>query len=264
MTSVLEEILKYTRRRVELEKKILHKLPDRAHAVNDLCSIVLSYAHEKKLGIISEYKRASPSGVINLSLSVEEFYRKTRPLVIGYSILTEPRWFLGSYTFLRELRELDPHVPLLMKDFIVDPWQIELAYSIGADVVLLIVKVLGLRQLDKYVDEARRLNLNVIIEVDNLEDAKAVSECFSSTPGVILGINSRDLTTLQVDITRACKIAANIDFKGPVIVESGIKTRDDVMLIKETGRVGGVLVGTSIMRNIDLLRELHAAAISEG
>jgi len=260
MSSVLKEIVKYTRRRVELEKKIIRDLPERSSPVNSLYNAVSKCIEMRKIGMILEYKRASPAGIINLSLSVEEFYRKTRSFVIGYSVLTEPRWFLGSYIFLRELRELDSHVPILMKDFIVDPWQIELAYSLGADVVLLIVKVLGLKMLDDYVSYARKLGLDVIIEVDNLEDAKVVSDCYSSTRGVILGVNSRDLTTLQVDVERACKIAEEVNFSGPIIIESGIKSRRDIELIRRVSKVGGVLIGTSIMRNIDLVGELYAAA----
>ena len=120
--------------------------------------------------------------------------------------------------------------------------------------------MLGLRELDKYIDEARRLNLNIIVEVDNTEDAKTVAQCYDSTRGVILGVNSRDLTTLQVDVSRACKIVEEVDFKGPIIVESGVKSRDDIIMIRRTGKAGGVLIGTSIMRNLDLLKELHEAA----
>ncbi len=260
MTSVLEEILRYTRKRVEIEKNILKALPDRTHAVNDLYGRLLEHARRGVLGIISEYKRASPRGVINLSLSVEEFYEKTRNMSAAYSVLTEPRWFLGSYLFLRELRELDRTTPILMKDFVVDTWQIDLAYSLGADAVLLIVKVLGERELERYVEKARSLGLNVILEVDSMRDAEAIARCYDSTPGVILGVNSRDLTTLQVDLPRACNIVKNLEFRGPIIVESGVKSREDVLLIRRTGRASGVLVGTSIMRNIDLLRDLHEAA----
>ncbi len=251
--SILDEIVQHTVKRIKIEKRMF-KLPERDLPTLSLRSALCSHASP---GIIAEYKRASPRGIINLTLDCEEFVKYTRDYVRGYSVLTEPKWFLGSYTFLRIVKE-ESGKPTLMKDFVVDPWQIDLAFSIGADVVLLIVKVLGIDKALEFHDYARSLGLDTIIEVDNVNDAIEVSKCIKKGE-TILGVNSRNLTTLDISIDRCIDIVKAVDYD-LIIAESGISRCDDIMKFKDVKtKVKGFLIGTSIMKNIELIKDLHTA-----
>ncbi len=251
--SLLDEIVHYTRKRVEYEKKIFRGLSGRDVPV---VSLVRRLTKDRMWSIIAEYKRASPGRIINLRITCEDFVKSTLPYVTAYSVLTEPRWFLGSYIFLRQIKELSGK-PVLMKDFIVDPWQIDLAYYLGADVVLLIVKVLGLKRTLDFLEHAKSLGLDAIVEVDNLEHAREVVSTLSGHEAV-LGVNSRDLTTLDVNLERCINIIREVEYRGPIIVESGIRSETDLeKFVPVREKVRGFLVGTSIMENLDIVKRLY-------
>ena len=248
--NILDEIVRYTFKRVELEKRIFTKLPEREKSVKKL-SI-------EKSGILCEYKRASPTGIINLNLTIEQFIKTldNYNFVYGFSILTEPFYFLGNYVYLKEACNLTSK-PILMKDFIVDTWQIDLAYSIGADIILLIYKVLkDVNKVIKFVEYCKNLNLNAIIEVDNLNDAKLITEIFSGRD-IILGINSRDLTTMKINHEKVLKILQEIQFKGSIIVMSGIKSNNDIIPFLKFKNVKLFLIGTSLMKNLEKIKEFE-------
>ncbi len=250
--SLLDEIVHYTKKRVEYEKKMF-KLPEDRDV--PLLSLRAKLMESSKWSIIAEYKRASPSKIINLRISCEEFVKHTLQYVTAYSVLTEPRWFLGSYIFLRQIKELSGK-PVLMKDFIVDKWQIDLAYNIGADIVLLIVKVLG-KDTIEFFDYAKSIGIDAIIEVDNIEHAKQIVSTLSRGEA-ILGVNARDLTTLDVNIERCVNIIREVEYDGPIIAESGIRNERDLeKFVSVRSKVRGFLIGTSIMENVDLVRRLY-------
>lgn len=162
------------------------------------------------------------------------------------SILTEPEFFGGDYSFLAGARDRCPATPLLMKDFVVDKYQFELARSIGADAVLLIAALLGSR-LPEMHDAAKKLGLSVLIEVHNEAEAEAAL----AAGGTLIGVNSRDLKSLKVDLNVARRLAPLVCLSGVVAVaESGLRSRSDLDSLSPLG-YKGFLIGSSLMKRPD-------------
>lgn len=212
--------------------------------------------------VIAEVKFASPSeGVLRPGASPVEAAR----LAAGYasagaaavSVLTEPEFFGGDHSFLAGARDSCPTVPLLMKDFMIDEYQFEVARSIGADAVLLIAALLGPR-LGAMHGAARSLGLSVLIEVHDEAEAEAAL----AAGGAIIGVNSRDLKSLKVDLAVARRLAPLVCRSGAVpVAESGLRSRSDIESLSSLG-YKGFLIGTSFMKSPDpasaLTEFLHA------
>ena len=197
--------------------------------------------------VIAEVKFASPSeGVLKSDASpvhaakIASSYAAAGAAAI--SILTDPEFFGGDFSFLAGARDSCPTTPLLMKDFMVDEYQFELARSIGADAVLLIAALLGPRLPDMY-GAAKSLGLSVLIEVHNEAEAEA-----ALTAGdAVIGVNSRDLKTLKVDLNVARRLAPMIVKTRVAVAESGIRSRADMDSLFVAG-YKGFLIGTAFMK----------------
>ena len=206
-----------------------------------------------EFGIIAEYKRASPRGVVRLDLPPWAYFAEVYPHVSAFSVLTEPFWFLGDYRFLPLAKAFKP---VLMKDFIIDKRQIDAAYGYGADAVLIIYKLVGREKAMELAEYAQRLGLTPVVEVDNVQDAKEVATWGGR---VVLGINARDLRTLEVSLSRAFEVAKALRGDVDYIIESGISKPEEVERACEV-YARGVLVGTALMKNPQLAKELAHAA----
>lgn len=199
-------------------------------------------------GIIAEVKFVSPSeGVLKKDASPIAAARIAAAYVSAgasaVSILTEPEFFGGSYSYLAGARDSCPTTPLLMKDFVVDEYQFEVARSIGADAVLLIAALLGPRLPDMQ-KIALSLGLSVLIEVHNEAEALAAI----AVGGAIIGVNSRDLKSLTVDLNVARRLAPLVCRPDTVAVaESGIRSRADIDSLAPLG-YKAFLIGTSFMK----------------
>lgn len=198
--------------------------------------------------IIAEVKFVSPSeGVLRPGASpkaaadLAHAYARTGAAAI--SILTEPEFFGGEPAFLAAARADCPDTPLLMKDFFVDPYQFELARSIGADAVLLIAALLGPRLKDMH-QAATALGLSVLIEVHD----EAEAEDALAAGGAIIGVNSRNLKTLKVDLGVARRLAPLVATSHIAVAESGLRSRADIDALAALG-YKGFLVGTSFMKS---------------
>ncbi len=198
--------------------------------------------------IIAEVKFESPSeGVLRKGGSPVEAAKIAKGYVkngaAAVSILTEKEYFGGDPSFLAGARDACPETPLLMKDFMVDEYQFELARSIGADAVLLIAALLGPRLAEMH-DAAMSLGLSVLVEVHNeLEAAAAIA-----AGAALIGVNSRDLKTLKVDLDVARRLAPLVCRPGVVAVaESGLRSRADLDSLSPLG-YKGFLIGTSFMK----------------
>jgi indole-3-glycerol phosphate synthase len=204
-------------------------------------------------GIIAEYKRASPRGVVRLDLPPWTYFAELHSHVSAFSVLTEPFWFLGDYRFIPMAKAFKP---VLMKDFVIDKRQVEAAYGYGADAVLIIYKLVGRERAMELAEYAQRLGLTPIVEVDNVQDAKEVATWGGK---VVIGINARDLRTLEVSLQKAFEIAKALRGDVEFIVESGISRPEEAekacLLYAK-----GILVGTALMKNPQLARELKIAA----
>lgn len=204
-------------------------------------------------GIIAEYKRASPRGVVRLDLPPWAYFAELAPHVSAFSVLTEPFWFLGDYRFIPLAKAVRP---VLMKDFVISEKQINAAYGYGADAVLIIYRLVGRERAMELAEYAQRLGLTPIVEVGNLADAKEVATWGGS---VILGINARDLRSLEVSLPRAFEIAKALRGDVEYIIESGISRPEEVERACEL-YARGVLVGTALMKNPALAAELKHSA----
>jgi indole-3-glycerol phosphate synthase len=210
------------------------------------------------LSFICEVKKASPSkGIIAQDfpwLEIAKNYEEAGASAI--SVLTEPEFFLGSDLYLREIAAT-VKIPVLRKDFIIDPYQLYEAKLWGAKAVLLICALLEPETLFSFITLADELALDCLVEIHS----EAEAEEALAAKARIIGINNRDLTTFNVDTGLASRLRKSIPTGVLTVAESGIKSADDVRELKETG-VDAVLIGESLMRSTDrkkLLGEMISA-----
>jgi len=196
--------------------------------------------------IIAEVKKASPSEGNIREVNPEEqakIYEKAGAVAI--SVLTDEKYFKGSLEDLKKVRE-SVHLPLLRKDFTVHRVQILEAKAYGADIVLLIVRMLSDRELKELLEFSKELGLSAIVEVFTLDEAKRALNAGAR----IIGINNRDLETFKVDINKTRELAPKIKELGArfVISESGISKREEILDLMNY-QVDGFLIGTSLMKS---------------
>jgi indole-3-glycerol phosphate synthase len=199
------------------------------------------------LSLIAEFKRRSPSaGDISASASVaEQVGAYERGGAAALSVLTDERHFGGSLEDLRAARETCD-LPILRKDFIVDPYQLYEAAVNGADAVLLIVRALGDRELRAMYEEARGLDLDCLVEV---HDAEELERALAMDADVI-GINNRDLDEGSVDVSRTYELMPDVPAGKTVVAESGISSRTELEELERVG-VDAVLIGGALMSAAD-------------
>jgi len=209
------------------------------------------------VAVIAEVKKASPSkGVISADfqpVAIGRNYEKNGAQAI--SVLTDVDFFQGSLSFLLQVREA-VSLPILRKDFIIDPLQIEEAHRHGADAVLLIAAILDLPQLLDYQAYAAELGMDVLVEVHDERETEQALLAGSR----LIGINNRNLKTFAVDLETTFRLKKLIPSDIPVVSESGLKTVEDFQRLKNEG-IKAALIGETLMRagaDSDLLRCLRA------
>jgi indole-3-glycerol phosphate synthase len=207
------------------------------------------------LSFICEVKKASPSkGVIAENfpyLEIAKEYEEGGAAAI--SVLTEPEFFLGSDQYLREIAAT-VKIPVLRKDFIIDPYQLYEAKLLGAKAVLLICALLEPQNLCSFLKTAAELSLDCLVEIHNEAEA---GEALNAGAHII-GINNRDLTTFNVDTELTSRLRKLLPNDTLSVAESGINNTDDIRRLKDIG-VDAVLIGESLMRSSDrkqFLRDL--------
>jgi len=247
--SVLDRIVEATREEIERRRRELplERLesefagrPDPRPFMEALSSPGIS--------IIAEHKRRSPSaGAIRVDASVTEIVQAyERGRAAALSVLTEGPHFGGSLGDLREARGATS-LPVLRKDFIVDRYQLYESAVAGADAVLLIVAALSWKQLSELHQEARALDLDVLVEVHLESELETALEIDAD----VIGINNRDLGDFSVDIERTYALLSDVPAGKTVVSESGFRTREDLEALEDVG-VDAVLVGESLMRADDV------------
>lgn len=219
---------------------------------------VLRHEH---LSIIAEIKRASPSqGVIRDDFNVEILARSYADAKAeAISILTEPDFFQGDLSHLEAARKT-VSLPLLRKDFIVDPYQLYEARAFGADAVLLIATVLDRMQMEELMAAADELGLSCLVE---LYEARELDKLDMDSVE-ILGVNNRNLHTFEVDPDHAARVLAHVPERIVRVAESGLKLPEELARLRESG-IDAVLIGESFMRAVnpgESLRELRDQARS--
>ena len=259
MTNILEKIVDD---KIESIKKY-----KTTFTINDLEKKISSYKNyinfkdkltNKKVSVIAEIKKASPSaGVIiqdyNPELIAREYFNSGATCL---SILTEEKYFKGKLEHINQVKD-KIKMPVLCKDFFIDPYQVYLAKSFGADAILIILAAVDSKTAIEIYDVAKKLNMSTIVEVHTNEEAKMAL----GFKDAILGINNRDLKTLKTDIKTTFNLhKILINHSQPLVCESGIKTENDVKeIVKKTG-INNFLIGESLLNDLDknssLLRKI--------
>ncbi|MDB9700137.1 indole-3-glycerol-phosphate synthase, partial [Candidatus Pelagibacter sp.] len=163
------------------------------------------------------------------------------------SILTEEDFFLGNLADVRKVKQ-QINLPVLCKDFFVDKFQVHLAKSYGADAILIIIAGVSNKLANILYEEALKLNMSVIVEVHTLDEAKKALNFKEA----LIGINNRNLKTLKTDINTTYAIHDMlINHTGPLISESGIKTKEDLLDLNDKTKIKTFLIGESLLKNLD-------------
>jgi indole-3-glycerol phosphate synthase len=235
------------RRRATVPLPEIESLVAERAAAGDIRSFTEAIARPG-LSLIAEHKRSSPSaGQIRADLDLEDVVGAyERGGAAALSILTEGPNFAGSLDDLRAARRAVA-LPLLRKDFIVDPYQVHEAAAGGADAILLIVAALTAGELASLHAEAAGLGLSVLVEV---HDERELEAALAVEPALI-GINNRDLRTLQVDTRRTFELAPRVSGGSLVVAESGFNAPEQMDELAGAG-IDGVLIGEALMRSGDL------------
>ena len=255
--SILDQIVASTKERVERDKQA--ELSTR----NTGPRAPFLFEHSLRrpgFHFICEVKKASPSkGIITEDfpyLDIAKDYEAAGASAV--SVLTEPEFFLGGDRYLADIRE---HVslPLLRKDFIVDPFQIEQSARLGADAILLICAILTPTQLAAYIQAADQLGLSCLVEAHDRDELKIALKAGAR----VIGVNNRNLKTFEVDTGASVRLRPMAPKEIPFVSESGICSAEDVAILREHG-VNAVLVGETLMRSPDRKAALSALRGGEG
>nr|MDT0252873.1 indole-3-glycerol phosphate synthase TrpC [Endozoicomonas sp.] len=245
-------------RSAKLPLKNVQPMASNAGPPRGFANSLYSRVNAGKAAVIAEIKKASPSqGVIREHFAPAEIARSYEQAGAScLSVLTDHDFFQGDETYLKATR-VACSLPVLRKDFIIDPWQIYESRMIGADCILLIVSALSDQQLSEFNDLAQSLGMDVLVEVHSADElARALP-----LPGAILGINNRNLHTFEVSLDNTFELSGSIPKGRLVVTESGIHTRSDVESMINRN-VKSFLVGEAFMRQNDpgqALNELFGA-----
>jgi indole-3-glycerol phosphate synthase len=244
--NILDKIIEAKKEEVARQKtlidiEMLMKIPD----FNRKCiSLKANLLKKGSSGIIAEFKQKSPSkGEINISAKVDEVTKAySEAGAAGLSVLTEPKFFGGSQANLIIARETNPKIPILRKDFMIDPYQLVEAKAYGADVILLIAACLEKEQAEMLAKTAKELGMEVLLEVHNAEELEKVNDFVD-----IVGVNNRDLKTFTMDIETSVRLSKLIPDKFVKISESGLDSAKTIHYLREYG-FKGFLIGETFMK----------------
>lgn len=249
MNSILAKILETkkaevaTARQMRSEADVLREAKNRKD-LRGFTQAIEDKISQGKPAVIAELKKASPSkGLIRENFNVVEIANSYAAYGAAcLSVLTDVKFFQGSYDYLRQARAACA-LPVLRKDFMIDPYQIVHARAIGADCILLIVAALTPQQLREFENVATELGMDVLVEVHDRAELDIALEL--RTP--LIGINNRNLRTFKTSLKTTINLLSAIPPTKRVVTESGILTRDDVDLLREH-KVEAFLVGETFMR----------------
>ena len=214
----------------------------------DLLHIIKTNPHAT---LITEIKFSSPS--LGKIRTLSDPVSVAKQMILGgakaLSVLTQPHLFNGSPEYLIKVRQA-VDVPILMKDIIIDAVQIDAAKKIGADYMLLIQSLFDqkyLKEIDEFVNYGHKQGLKILLEVHTKEELKNALK----TKADLIGINNRNLDTLEIDLKTTETILKDFDKTRPVLSESGIKSPEDIQYLKKCG-ADAFLIGSSIMKSANI------------
>jgi len=252
--NVLEKIIKNKSEKiVNLKKTIsqdsLNELINTNRKFVNFKEKIENNIKEGKFSIIAEIKKASPSAGVIIKdydpVKIAKIYNDNKTTCL--SVLTEEDYFLGNLTHISKIKqEID--LPILCKDFFVDKFQIPLAKSYGADAILIILAGVSNKLANELYEEALKLDMSVIVEVHTVDEAKQALKFKDA----LIGINNRNLKTLKTDINTTFDIHdVLVSHTGPLISESGIKTKDELLELSKKTSIKTFLIGESLLKDLE-------------
>ena len=249
MTNVLDKIIQDKKEFLKILKKdnTLNALEAKIKNFNNFLDFKETIVKNKNVSLIAEIKKASPSAGVLVKnfnhLNIAKMYIENGATCL--SVLTEEKHFLGKLDYIKDIKNKFK-IPVLAKDFFIDPYQIALSKSYGCDCVLLIIAALDDKQADEIYAEALKHKLSVIVEVHDRKEA----EIALKYENALIGINNRNLKTLDISINNTISIFEILkDHKGPLISESGIKDENDAKYIYEKTGIKNFLIGESLLKS---------------
>lgn len=261
--NILDQLAEYSRLRVAEDKKKISLEEMKNIAIQTKNEKLCYFAFEKALqkddlSFICECKKASPSkGLIEPDFRYLEIAREYEAAGADcISVLTEPKWFLGSDEYLKEIAKT-VSIPCIRKDFTVDEYQIYQAKTLGAAAVLLICSILSEEQLGEYIKICDSLGISALVEIHDEKEAGMAVRAGAR----IIGVNNRNLKDFTVDTANSRKLRDLIPDDIIFVSESGVKSTDDIRAIREIG-ADAVLIGETLMRADDKKAKLDELRLS--
>ena len=249
MTNILEKIVQDKKESLIEIKKVsnLNTLENKIKTLSNFLDFKQSITKNKNVSLITEIKKASPSAGLLVKdfnhINIAKMYIDNGATCL--SVLTEEKYFLGKLDYIKDIKNKFK-IPILAKDFFIDPYQIALSKSYGSDCVLIIIAALDNKLADEIYSEAMRHKLSVIVEVHDDKEAENALKYEDA----LIGINNRNLKTLDISINNTISIFETLkEHKGPIISESGIKNETDAKYIYEKTGIKNFLIGESLLKS---------------
>ena len=246
---IQKKIEKVDKLKKTLDLKALDELIDKNNTYINFKEKIDNNIKNDKISIIAEIKKASPSAGIIIDnynpVDIAQIYLNNKATCL--SVLTEEDYFLGNLIHISKIKD-KINLPILCKDFFIDKFQIPLARSYGADAILIILAGVSDDLANELYDEALKYNMSVIVEVHTIDEAKKAL----NFKDALIGINNRNLKTLKTDINTTYDIYEVVKkHSGPLISESGIKTKEELLELNKKTSINTFLIGESLLKNLD-------------
>ena len=252
--NILEKIIRKKIEKIDILKKsvsigfLKDKINENKSFIN-FKEKIENNINSNKISIIAEIKKASPSAGIIIEnynpINISEIYNNNNATCL--SVLTEEDFFLGKLIDISKIKE-KVNLPILCKDFFIDRFQIPLARSYGADAVLIILAGVSDELAHDLYEEALKFDMSIIVEVHTVEEAKKAL----NYKDALIGINNRNLKTLKTEINTTYDIHnVLVNHTGPLISESGIKTKEELLEINKKTNIKTFLIGESLLKNLE-------------
>ena len=252
--NILEKIIRKKIEKIDILKKSvsIDSLKDKINENKSFINFkekIENNINNNKISIIAEIKKASPSAGIIIEdynpINISEIYNNNNATCL--SVLTEEDFFLGNLIHISKIKQ-KVNLPILCKDFFIDRFQIPLARSYGADAILIILAGVSDELAHDLYEEALKFDMSIIVEVHTVEEAKKAL----NYKNALIGINNRNLKTLKTEINTTYDIHnVLVNHTGPLISESGIKTKEELLEINKKTNIKTFLIGESLLKNLE-------------
>ena len=252
--NILDKIIRNKIKKIDILKKSIsieslkNKINENKSFINFKEKIKNNISSDK-ISIIAEIKKASPSAGVIIEnynpINIAEIYNNNNATCL--SVLTEEDFFLGNLIHVSKIKQ-KVNLPILCKDFFIDKFQVPLAKSYGADAILIILACVSDDLANDLYEEAIKLDMSVIVEVHTVDEARKALNFKEA----LIGINNRNLKTLKTEINKTYDIYNTLlNHSGPLISESGIKTKEELLEINKKTQIKTFLIGESLLKNLD-------------